>query len=478
VIVASTAPQKAIEMKLLLLVIGAALLAFNAQAQTNLVAARQHIRHVIIIMQENRSFDNYFGTFPGANGIPAGTCVPNSPTNPTAGCTAPFHNTQVVEAGGPHGHFNYLADYDNGKMDGFILQQLRAVSGCVNPTSPKCVPSVEGLRVHDVVGYHTASEIPNYWTYAKQFTLQDELFESVASWSYGAHLSMVSGWFAKCASATDPLTCKPVIEAYITKQPLAWTYLPWLLDRNAVSWKYYLGEGLEPDCADGAITCDPVPQDATVYGFWNPIPTFELFSQSVSTDPRYKAHVANFANYEHDVANGTLPAVAWIVPGDNVSEHPPSNIRVGMNYVTSIVNAIARSKYSKDTVIIIAWDDWGGFYDHVLPPISHEDAQKNVFGWSFRVPGIIISAWAKPGYIDHQYMSFDQYNKFIEDLFLKGERLDPKTDGRPDNRPVVTETIPTVRSPFSGAPIHVGDLLNDFDFAQPARPIPILPQVQ
>jgi hypothetical protein len=148
-----------------------------------------------------------------------------------------------------------------------------------------------------------------------------------------------------------------------------------------------------------------------------------------------------------------------------------------MNYVTGIVNAIAQSKYANDTVVILSWDDWGGFYDHVRPPVSHKDARNNVYGWGFRVPGIIISAWAKPGYIDHQYMSFDQYNKFIEDVFLKGARIDPATDGRPDNRPTVTEAITSVTNPLSGSPIAVGDLLNDFDFNQAPRPIPVLPLV-
>jgi phospholipase C len=149
-----------------------------------------------------------------------------------------------------------------------------------------------------------------------------------------------------------------------------------------------------------------------------------------------------------------------------------------MDYVTMIVNLIAQSPYANSTAIFVSWDDWGGFYDHVPPPVSvvnPELGPDSIYGWGLRVPGLVISAWAKPGFIDHQYLSFDNYNRFIEDLFLRGARLDPATDGRPDNRPAVTEAITQVKDPVSGALLPVGDLLNDFDFTLPPRPIPILP---
>jgi phospholipase C len=110
------------------------------------------------------------------------------------------------------------------------------------------------------------------------------------------------------------------------------------------------------------------------------------------------------------------------------------------------------------TAIFVAWDDWGGFYDHVVPPTV--DAN----GYGLRVPGLVISPYAKKGYVDHQTLSFDAYAKFIEDDFLGGQRLDPKNDGRPDSRPDVRENAP-----------QLGDLANDFDFTQPPRASQLLP---
>jgi hypothetical protein len=152
---------------------------------------------------------------------------------------------------------------------------------------------------------------------------------------------------------------------------------------------------------------------------------------------------------------GRLPAVSWIDPADAVSEHPPANIRVGENYVTGLINTIMRGRDWKSTAIFLAWDDWGGFYDNVAPPTV--DAN----GYGLRVPGLVISPYAKRGYVDHQTLSFDAYLKFIEDDFLGGRRLDPRTDGRPDPRPDVRESQPIL-----------GNLARDFNFRQkPRRPL-------
>jgi len=198
------------------------------------------------------------------------------------------------------------------------------------------------------------------------------------------------------------------------------------------------------------MTCAPKPQSAGTPQIWNPLPYF--------TTVRQDGELANIQSLNHfyeDASRGRLPAVSWIVPNGNVSEHPPSRVSDGQAYVTGLINAIMRSSDWKSTVIFLAWDDWGGFYDHVAPP--HID--KN--GLGLRVPGIVISPFARKGFIDHQTLSFDLYAKFIEDVFLGGQRLDPATDGRPDPRPTVREVAP-----------QLGNLLWDFDFAQkPRRPL-------
>jgi phosphoesterase family protein len=145
-----------------------------------------------------------------------------------------------------------------------------------------------------------------------------------------------------------------------------------------------------------------------------------------------------------------------------------------MQYVTEVVNAISQSRYWRDSVVFIAWDDWGGFYDHVVPPIS-DQANGQILGYGLRVPGLILSPWVKGGTIDHQTMSFDAYNRLVEDLFLDSARLDPATDGRPDPRPTVREALTTVYDRVTRQPIPVGDLLNDFDFTQAPLPPLVLP---
>jgi phospholipase C len=142
-----------------------------------------------------------------------------------------------------------------------------------------------------------------------------------------------------------------------------------------------------------------------------------------------------------------------------VSEHPPALVSRGESYVTGLTNAVMRSSEWSSSAIFLAWDDWGGFYDHVAPPTI------DVNGLGLRVPGIVISPYAKQGDVDHQVYSFDSYLRFIEDDFLGGSRLDPKTDGRPDPRPDVRE-----------ASSVLGDLANDFDFSRPASGPFILPQ--
>ena len=415
------------------------------------------IKHIIVIMQENRSFDQYFGTFPGADGIPMkngkpSVCVPDPNTKT---CVKPFHDTSLVDAGGPHQASDAVGDIKGGQMDGFIAQEEKALQqSCKSAknTAPSCALN---KGVPDLMGYHTDAEIPNYWTYAKNFVLADHMFSSAASWSLVAHLYMVSAWSAKCASG-DPMSCHNELEnppKPKTNPDYAWTDITYLLHKYNVSWGYYLGQGYQPDCDDDAMTCAPLPQNVKISSYWNPLVDFETVKQD-----NQLGNIQDVKNFYAQSKNGTLPAISWIVPNQADSEHAPANIADGQAYVTSLINAVMQSPDWNSSAIILAWDDWGGFYDHVQPPVVDEN------GYGLRVPTIIISPYAKTGYVDHQTLSFDAFLKFMEDDFMGGARIDPATDGRPDPRPTVRENVPIL-----------GDLTKDFDFSQAPRQPFILP---
>ncbi len=456
------------------------------------------IKHVVIIMQENHSFDNYFGTFPGADGIPglAGHPgrVPCIPDPNRGGCDEPYHETQFSGEGGPHFQENALADIDGGKMDGFVGQAEGTTPdtktlGCVANAEPPVnqAPPI-GDRCLDVMGYYNAQEIPNYWTYAHDFVLQDHMFEPAKAWSQVSHLYMVSGWAAKCKDGYKPFTCvadnrfpedDAIFEALpgplqnvsgedlaggvsglalpaTSQQPplYGWTDITYLLHKHHVSWRYYIQEGTEPDCDTGAMSCKSIPQAVTTPSIWNPLPEFGDVRQDHQI-----SDVVRSTQLFTDAQQGTLPAVSWVVPSGDDSEHAPANIAAGQSHVTNVINAIMHGPDWKSTAIFVSWDDWGGYYDHVDPP--RVDGQ----GYGLRVPGLVISPYARQGYIDHQPLSFDAYLKFIEDDFMGSQRLNPRTDGRPDPRPDVRENARIL-----------GNLIKDFNFHQhPRRPMLLNP---
>ena len=413
------------------------------------------IKHIVIIMQENRSFDHYFGTFPGANGIPMSNGVPTVcvPDPATGTCVKPFHESADKNKGGPHGQSNASADIAAGRMNGFIGEAERAKTGCGDPNDPACA----GAGLVDVMGYHDEREIPNYWAYARNFVLQDQMFEANASWSLPQHLFMVSEWSAQCSSPDVATSCVNALQNPLAGKGVsgsyAWTDLTYMLHKAGVSWKYYVAEGTEPDCDDDAAQCPPVVQRTTTPSIWNPLPLFTTVREDGEL-----GNIQTLDALEEDARSGKLPSVSWIVPNNEVSEHPVALVSAGENYVTAVINAIMQSPDWSSTAIFLAWDDWGGFYDHVTPP------SVDMNGYGLRVPGLVISPFAKRGLIDHQTLSFDAYSKFIEDVFLKGRRLDPTTDGRPDPRPTVREAVGTL-----------GDLSRDFDFSQTPRAPFLLP---
>ena len=421
-------------------------------------AGIQNLDHLIFIVQENRSFDHYFGTYPGADGIPMTregrpkVCVPD-PFLPR--CVRPYHTSDLVNRGGPHNERVSKISVNHGGMDGFLSALWRRCieekdgQGCIRNPDPSFVP--------DVMAYHDRREIPNYWRYADEFVLQDRMFAPSDSWTLPSHLYLVSGWSALCASPYDPMSCTTELEfperlegrpEHLWEPVFAWTDITWLLHEHDVSWAYYAG----------GVLCTGNNREACfdrgTRRQQNPLAYF--------TDVHETKQLGNIRTHDdfyEAVAHGTLPSVSWIVPGrGGKSEHPNTHkpLTQGQAYVTRLVNAVMRSDLWYDTAIFVTWDDWGGFYDHVAPP------QVDRGGFGIRVPGLLISPWADRRLdIDHQTLSFDAFLKLIEDRFLGGERLDPTTMSRPDSRPTVREDLELL-----------GDLALEFDFTQePIEPV-------
>ena len=416
------------------------------------------IQHIVVIMQENRSFDSYFGTYPGADGIPMQNGVPTVCVNDpqTGQCVKPYHNPNDLNGGGPHGQASAIKDMNGGQMNGFIAQAEQGRKGCANTVNPICTNS----KSIDVMGYHDAREIPNYWSYAQNFVLQDHMFEPNASWSLPSHLFMMSAWSATCSKQGDPSSCvnNDALTGSLKKAgpgqaDYAWTDLTYLLHKNNISWGYYLDQGQDADCPNDQMVCDEPSQNVKVPGIWNPLPNFDTVKQDGQL-----GNIQDISNFSKAAKNGSLPAVSWVVPNSKNSEHPPALVSTGQAYTTNLINSVMQGPDWSSTAIFLSWDDWGGFYDHVTPPTVDQN------GYGLRVPGLIISPYARKGYIDSQKLSFDAYLKFIEDDFLGGQRLNPKTDGRPDPRPTVRENASIL-----------GNLMSDFDFSQTPRPSLVLP---
>jgi len=358
----------------------------------------EKIQHFVFIMQENRSFDHYFGTYPGAEGLPPGVCVPDPSGGP---CVAPSHDASLVNQGGAHNWVNALNCIHGGLMDGFIVGSTQDPG--------------------DVMGWHDYREIPNYWNYARLYVLQDRLFESITSYSLPAHLYMLAaqsgGYIGTGQTQPDSFAFAEITE---------------LLTSGKINWKYYVNRGKTAGAADGGAA--DVDSDETTYTFWNPLPAFP----AVKNDPTQFSRLTDATQFYTDAQNGALPQVSWIIPNSTLSEHPPASVADGMNYVTGLVNAVMNSPEWNSTAILIAWDDWGGFYDHVDPPTVDK------YGLGIRVPGLVVSPYARQGYVDHKTYSFESWLRLIEERF----GVNPMT-GRDNTANDMTDAFDFTQQPRS-----------------------------
>ncbi len=341
----------------------------------------KYIKHVVVIVQENRSFDNLFAGYPGAD--------------------APTHGyglrgriaLRPITFVGPdfvHDWETAVADWDHGKMDGF--SQFVLPSGGT-PYS-----------------YVRRDLIRPYWSMARQYVLADHMFPTEFGGSFTAHFDLIAGTFnlsptlaeadtppSGYACDAPPGTKSYTVNARREVSPLTGPFpcftqfdtMAATLDAARVPWRYYATTVL-----DG--------------GIWSP---FEGVS-SVRYGRDWKTKIiAPSKRILGDLGNGKLASVTWVTPSLKDSDHPLGKSNLGPSWVAGIVNAIGESRYWKSTAIIVVWDDWGGWYDNVPPP------QLDFVGLGIRVPCIIISPYAKKGYVSHTRYEYGSILKFIEQTF-------------------------------------------------------------
>jgi len=351
-----------------------------------LPAGFQKIKHIVFIIKENRSFDHYFGLFPGADGASrgrtsTGEIVPLRPA-PDQILPDPSHAAEAA----------YLA-YDQGRMDRFDL-----------------VPGAVSLGVDNAYTAMRPQDIPDYWAYARQFTLDDHFFSTIMGPSLPNHLVFVAGqsggitnnpifvnspsyndtsWGCDAPPGTTATTVSPTGQPGQIFPCLNLTTLADRLNAKGIGWRYY------------------APLQGQAGYIWS---SFDAI-QHIRYGPQWRTNIVPWSLFPTQVARGNLAPVTWLVTDTAHSEHPPASTCLGEDTTVQEVNAIMRSPFWQSTAIVVTWDDFGGFYDHVAPP------QVNHLGLGPRVPTLIISPYAKRGYVDHTAYDFTSLLRFVEERF-------------------------------------------------------------
>jgi phospholipase C len=363
-------------------------------AHNGLAAFSSHISHIIFLMQENHAFDNFYGVYcptltkycsSTANGVPNGTCVPKNPTSPSAGCVVPYNLTakQLIVPDMPHDWNSTHSSYNGGAMNGFYAAE-----------NAKDLP----------FGHYNGSTIPVYFDLAEQYALGDQFFSSSATYSLPNHWYMLSSSSPNISMKLAPQVENTSDKHLYLNQSNATPTLTDELVNSTVSWKFY---DYPLPSYPNAIMATPVP--GTAYDLWNP-----LAARHQSYLTGLNAHMVARSAFFSDAANGTLPAVSWVIPSPAYSDHPPMNVSLGQNWVASVVNALEGSPEWNSTVLFISWDEYGGYYDHVAPPVVSAD------GDGFRVPLLAVGPWVRQGFIDHQVLDFGSILHLMEKRFKLG----------------------------------------------------------
>ena len=387
------------------------------------------IAHVVIIMQENRSFDNFFRGFPGADSATSGYGHGVKYT------LVPKHLTWRFDPN--HYRHQFLEDYDGGKNDGWDKLIRGETPGCkygynwVN--EPSCWNFWTGKTYQQMAfSYTYKSDIQTYWTLASRYTLGDHNFASMNGPSYGNHLVLISGQ-----------------EGHADEVP---SNMPWGCDAPPKTWEYYLHAGQAKPPAFPAIFGHDVKGGNPCFTF--PSIASELDAANVSwrwykqPDPPLEADRPDYNGYDSywldafdsikqvrngpdyknvvmpdmrvltDIAKKQLPQVSWVMPHQGASDHPGGGSgNCGPSWITAIVNAIGQSRYWNSTAIVITWDEWGGWFDHVVPP-QYVNAETGVYeGLGYRTPLIVVSPYAKTHYVSKSQHETASALHFVEKMF-------------------------------------------------------------
>ena len=376
----------------------------SATGPSSTKAQRDPINHIVVLMMENHAYDNLFGTYcltynartchSTANGIPNGTCVPYDPLQPAKGCVRPwdFTATNYSSKDPVHGYNSSRQAVDNGKMDGFYKAENMGI-----------VP----------FGHYNGSLLGFYWDLAEEYGLGDNFFSSALSYTLPNHWYLLAGRAPGIANTPGPLNYDTVahMHQYLNQSNRTRTVQDLLNATPAVTWKYY--DWALPTYAN-AIQINPAPgpyrsKEYTAYNYFNP-----LAARAESYTGWYVNHFTPRSQLFFDAASGNLPNVSWIMPSPGFSDHPPSDLRTGEQFVASVVDALESSPEWGTTALFVTWDDYGGFYDHQAPPVL------DPLGLSFRVPLIVVSPFAKKNFVDHDLGYFESILAFIEDRFHLG----------------------------------------------------------
>lgn len=342
-----------------------------APARSRAVTTATPVRHFLFLMQGGRTFDNYFGTYPGADGIPAGTCQPRTAGRPRSGCVRPFPLAGQPPPLGAS-KTTIAGQYDHGKMDGFVSAYVR-----------------QGRNGTTVMGYYDARQLPFYWHAAGSYVLFDHFFSSTMYGIRSNRSYWVSAAPAPGGTGAIPQNGYPAQQLTIFDR----------LQAAGVSWKFYVQDYHPRGTYQTASPANPETQTARV-----PLVDYRRFTH----DPALSRHITGLAQYYQDLAHGTLPAVAFITSSSPDNERSARSIAAGQALTRNLVTQLMESRYWDSSALLVSYDGSGGWYDHVPPP----KAGRARLG--FRVPALLISAFARRGLVDHTVLEYSSALAFIE----------------------------------------------------------------